>query len=121
MKAVASLRGRLARVRQPARAARLAIVLWVALAIAVWNVIFDRVIVLAGRRYVIAASEAATAGRPYVLINEWMGPAVDRALWIASAAGLGILAIGVFAVRAAAKRDRHARRQELPCTPSSTR
>ena len=42
---------------------RLASALWLVLAMIVWNVIFDRVIVLAGRRYVYEASAAARRSR----------------------------------------------------------
>jgi hypothetical protein len=45
--------------RQPVRAARMARWLWIAFAIVVWNVVFDRVLVLAGRQYVHAATVAA--------------------------------------------------------------
>src|ERR1700730_18741943 len=43
------------------RMARLALALWIAWAVLVWNVVFDQVIVLAGREYIQAAL-AAGAG-----------------------------------------------------------
>ena len=51
----AAARRRVAALRQPGPAARLARALWIAWAIVVWNVVFDRVIVVAGRSYVAAA------------------------------------------------------------------
>lgn len=83
--------------------ARLAAVLWIVWAIVVWNVVFDRVIVNAGRAYVRAAVAAAKSGGPYERIDDWMRPAVSRGLWIATAAGGTILIVGAigigFAVR----------------------
>jgi hypothetical protein len=113
MKAAGRLRARLAALRQPARAARLALALWLTLAIVVWNVIFDRVLVLAGRRYVVAASAAAAAGQPYVLIDPWMRPAIGHGIWIASSVSLAILVFGLIAVWIAAHRDRAARDEEI--------
>jgi hypothetical protein len=121
MKGAGRLRARLALMRQPARAVRLATALWLVLAVVVWNVIFDRVIVLGGRRYVVAASGAAAAGQPYVLIDPWMRPAITRGLWIASSVSLAILVFGLIAVRMAAHRDRAARDEEIACTPSPIR
>ena len=91
-----------------ARPVRLAIVLWVVFAIVVWNVVFDRLLVLAGRRYVYAAAIAAQGSGPYLLIKDWMGPAVTRALWTATAAGGAVLAVGISAIALAVRRQRNA-------------
>jgi hypothetical protein len=75
------------------RMRRLALVLWIAWAVVVWNVIFDQVIVLAGREYIQAAL-AASVG-PFANMDDWMQPAVARgALWASVASG-AILATGV--------------------------
>ena len=100
----ATARQRLAALRSPSRAARLAIALWVAWAIVVWNVVFDHVIVVAGRDYLNAAGIAARGSGAYARIDDWMRPAVGRALWTATAAGVAILVIGLVSVRLAARR-----------------
>jgi len=87
----------------PARAARLATVLWIVLAVVVWNVVFDQVIVSAGRRFV-AAAELAVRGTPSIPphfedMDQWLRPAVTRALWAASASAAAILAIGLSMIR----------------------
>ena len=79
--------------------ARIAAALWVAWAVIVWNVIFDRVIVVAGRSYVNAARLAAARGGPYARMDDWMRPAVTQALWTATAAGAAILLVGFIALR----------------------
>jgi len=78
---------------------RVAQALWMAWAIAVWNVVFDYVIVAAGREYLTAAIGAAQAGGPPVRMDDWMGPAVMRGLWIATAASGAILLVGSKAIR----------------------
>jgi hypothetical protein len=101
----AGVRRRLAEWRQPARARRIARVLWVAWAIVVWNVVFDRVIVVAGRQYVVAATAAARMGGPYARMDDWMRPAVTRGLWTATAAGAAVLLVGLLAVQLSAKKE----------------
>lgn len=82
---------------------RLAVILWIVLAVVVWNVVFDHVIVEAGRAYIIAAATAAQTGRPYELIDAWMRPAGSRALWWATGSAVVILAVGLAAVRRASR------------------
>ena len=98
-------RRRVAVLRQPARAARIARALWIVWAIVVWNVVFDRVIVVAGRDY-IAAAEAASRSVPvggaYLSPGGWMRPAVSRGLCIASASAAVLLLVGLVSVRFAA-------------------
>jgi len=86
---------------------RLARALWIAWAIIVWNVVFDRMIVVAGRDYINAAdravAESARTGHPaFAKMDDWMRPAVTRGLWIASAAGGAILLTGLISIHLAA-------------------
>ena len=84
---------------------RLARILWVVLAFAVWNVVFDRVLVLAGREYVYAASLAARDG-VYLFAKDWMASAVARGFWLASAGAAIILATGLALVAVAGRRHK---------------
>jgi hypothetical protein len=93
-------------IRQAAgdRKARAAIVLWIVCAVVVWNVVFDRVLVLAGRRYVHAAAVAAGGSHAYEPIDAWMRPAVAHGLWTATTvAGLTLL-VGLIAIGVAVRR-----------------
>jgi len=94
-----------AALRRPGSAARIARGLWTIWAIVVWNVVFVHVIVVAGRNYVYAATRAASAtgsgGPSYLVMDEWMRPAVSRALWTATAAGGSILVIGLISIKLA--------------------
>jgi hypothetical protein len=100
---IAAARRRVAALRQPGPAARIARALWITWAVLVWNVVFDRVIVVAGRAYLSAARTAAVANPSGRLPNmdDWMQPAVTRGLWIATASGAAILLIGFAASRVA--------------------
>lgn len=100
---IAAARRRVARLRQPRRAARIARALWIAWSIVVWNVVFDHVIVVAGRRYIVAAQ---VPGAPRANMDAFMRPAVVRGMWLASAAGAAVLVTGLAAVRAAESRSR---------------
>jgi hypothetical protein len=97
-----AVRCRVAALRRPGPAARLARLLWIAWAVVVWNVVFDHVIVVAGRDYIAAANRAAFATPPhYETMDAWMRPAGARGLWIASASAGVILTAGLLLVRAA--------------------
>ena len=84
------------------RAVRIAAALWIVWAFVVWNVVFDRVLVLAGRRYVHEASRAATSGH-YLLINDAMRQAVATGVWMATAAAATILCVGLGFIAFAAR------------------
>ena len=99
-----------------ARAVRVALALWITLAFLVWNVVFDRMIVLAGRAYVYAAANAARTQGTFLLINDWMAPAVRRGVLSASLASGLVLTIGLAGIAVAVRRNRFAERhgEELP-------
>jgi len=94
----------------------IAIVLWVVWAFAVWNVVFDRALVLAGRRYVYAAAVSANQSHTYLRIDDWMRPAIARAFWVATGAAALILVVLAIGLRAAAvsARRRAATSSESP-------
>ena len=88
-----------------ARRSRLAVVLWCVLAFLVWNVVFDRVLVLAGRRYVYAATVAADGGGPYLLMHDWMRAAAVDGVRLASLSAAAVLAVALAALPLARRRD----------------
>jgi hypothetical protein len=99
------VRSNIAAWRQPRTAARIARALWMACAVVVWNVVFDRVIVVAGRNYVAAVGRTGGAhAGPFLNMDDWMRPAVTRGLWIATAAGGLVLVAGLAAVSRAGRR-----------------
>jgi hypothetical protein len=89
---------------------RLAIALWVVWAFLVWNVIFDRIVVLAGRRYVYAAAVAAQGSGPFLRIADWMPPAVANGIRVATISSSALLALGLVLIAVAARHDAARRR-----------
>jgi ABC-type Fe3+ transport system permease subunit len=83
---------------------RLALVLWLVWAIVVWNVVFDRVLVNAGRDYVRTAISAANGPGPYARIDDRMLPALTQALMAASVAAVVIVLVGLLGIRLAMRR-----------------
>ena len=84
--------------------ARLAAVLWVVFAFLVWNVVFDRTLVLAGRRYSYAAAVAARRGEVLLRIDDWMRPAIRHGLLVASASALAVAVCGLAAIALAIRK-----------------
>ena len=84
---------------------REAVILWLVLAFLVWNVVFDRILVLAGRRYSYAAALAAGQAEGYVRIDDWMRPAVAHGVRVASLAGLSVAIVGLGAIAIASRFD----------------
>ena len=105
----AAARRGLAWLRWPRRARRFAQVLWVAWAVIVWNVVFDHVIVVAGRAYLAAAGPTVKGPGPYLQMDAWMRPAVVQGLWTATASAVAILLVGLVSIRWS---DRPARPRE---------
>lgn len=99
---------RLSALREPARTARIAVALWIAWAVIVWNVVFDHVIVVSGRAYISAAVAAANGAGPYARMDDWMRPAVGRGLWIATASAGLMLIVLLVALRFARRPARAA-------------
>jgi hypothetical protein len=87
------------------RSARVAAVLWIVFAFLVWNVVFDRILVLAGRRYSYAAGQAARHATAYLRIDDWMRPAVAHGVRVASLVGFSVAVIGLVAVLIASRLD----------------
>jgi len=103
---------------QARRLERLALALWIVWAILVWNVVFDHVIVVAGRDYIAAATRAAfsaTLPHRYENMDVWMRPAVTRGLWIASLSAAAILLFGIALVRASVRAGSPSREASSSC------
>lgn len=82
-----------------------AIVLWLVFAFVVWNVVFDRILVLAGRRYSYDAKMLYRTTGHYLRIDDVMRPAVWHGLWVASSVAIAIAVGAMIVIRLAAARD----------------
>jgi hypothetical protein len=97
------------RIVTPRQKTRLAIVLWLVLAGVVWNVIFDRIRILADRRYVYDATMAVRLGRPFLLIDRVHPQEIRRGVRVASVAAGAIAGTGLVAILLAARFDQRRR------------
>ena len=93
------------RFRQGRWPVRAAVALWIILAVVVWNVTFDRLIVEAGRAFVRAARASAGTGS-YLRAGDWMHAAVVHGMWVASTLSLAVLTVGMVAIRIAMRQTR---------------
>lgn len=82
-----------------------AVVLWLVFAFLVWNVIFDRLIVLAGRRYSHDATVHFRTTGTYLLIDDVMRPAIRHGALVASISAGAIVLVALILIRLAAARD----------------
>ena len=92
--------------------AKIAVALWLVLAFVVWNVVFDRTLVLAGRRYSYAAAVSFRQRGVYLRIDDWMGPARAHGVRLASASAGAVGLLGLTAVALASRRDDTRRRHD---------
>ena len=90
----------------PRRAAATAVVLWLVFAAVVWNVIFDRMLVLAGRRYSHDAAVLFRTTGTYLRLDDVMRPAVSHAALVASSAAAAIAVGALLLIRLAYSRGR---------------
>jgi uncharacterized membrane protein len=87
------------------RSATTAVVLWLVFAAVVWNVIFDRIVVLAGRRYAHDAATLYRSTHQYLLLDDVMRPAISHGVLVATLAAGAVVLAGLAAIRAAAALD----------------
>ncbi len=96
------------------RSVRWAVALWLAFAFVVWNVLFDRMLVLAGRRYSYDAYVLFHSTGRYLKIDDVMRPAVAHAFKVASVAAGGIVVVAMVLIGIAARVDTRRRKAKGP-------
>lgn len=82
-----------------------AVVLWLVFAFLVWNVIFDRILVLAGRRYAHDAAVLFRTTGQYLLIDQVMRPAIAHAVRVASISAGIVVVVALALIRIASALD----------------
>jgi len=92
---------------------RAAVLLWGALAVVVWNVVFDAVVIEAGRDYLTRQALHQQGQGPGVTIPDVMRPGVMRGVRLASLYGGGVAGCGLVGVWVVARRRRTSRLSTL--------
>lgn len=67
-----------------ARRERAALAMWIVLAVALWNGIFEMMVVRGVKEYLFRAALYDAGRRPFTPIAEVMDPAIYHATWVAT-------------------------------------
>jgi len=71
-------------VHRLARRDRIIVVVWVVLSVALWNGIFEMLVVQGVKQYLFRAALHEAGRAPFVAIADVMDPAIYRATWVAT-------------------------------------
>jgi len=63
---------------------RVAVAVWIVLTIALWNAIFEMMVVRGVKEYLFRAALHAAGRRPFTPIADVMDPAIYHATWVAT-------------------------------------
>lgn len=66
------------------RRQRIALAVWVVLALALWNGIFEMMVVRGVKEYLFRAAQHEAGRRPFTPIADVMNPAIFHATWVAT-------------------------------------
>jgi hypothetical protein len=83
-----------------ARRQRVALAAWIVLAAALWNAIFEMMVVRGAKEYLFRAALHDAGRRPFTPIADVMDPAIFNATWVATLWTSIILLAAVLTVRA---------------------
>jgi hypothetical protein len=71
-------------VHRLARRDRIIVLVWVGLSVALWNGIFEMLVVQGVKQYLFRAALHEAGRAPFVAIADVMDPAIYRATWVAT-------------------------------------
>ena len=66
------------------RGQRIAVAVWIVLAVALWNAIFEMMVVRGVKEYLFRAALHEAGRRPFTPIADVMDPAIFHATWVAT-------------------------------------
>ena len=87
------------------RRQRIALAAWVVLGIALWNAIFEMMVVRGVKEYLFRAALYAAGRRPFTPIVDVMDPAIAHATWVATLWTSVILLAALLTIRACVVRS----------------
>ncbi len=79
---------------------RVAVAAWIVLALALWNGIFEMMVVRGVKEYLFRAAQYEAGRRPFTPIAEVMDPAIYHATWVATLWTSIILLAALLTIRA---------------------
>jgi hypothetical protein len=66
------------------RRERIAVAAWIVLAVALWNGIFEMMVVRGVKEYLFRAAQYEAGRRPFTPVTDVMDPAIFHATWVAT-------------------------------------
>jgi hypothetical protein len=66
------------------RRQRIAVAAWIVLAVALWNGIFEMIVVRGVKEYLFRAAQYEAGRRPFTPVTDVMDPAIFHATWVAT-------------------------------------
>ena len=66
------------------RGERTALIVWIVLAVALWNGIFEMMVIRGVKEYLFQAALHEAGRRPFIPIGDVMDPAIYHATWVAT-------------------------------------
>lgn len=88
-----------------ARRQRVAVAAWIVLAIALWNAIFEMMVVRGVKDYLFRAALHDAGRRPFTAIAEVMDPAIVQATWVATLWTAVVLLAALLTIRLLSRTD----------------
>src|SRR3954449_12668095 len=70
--------------KAPVRRQRVVVAAWIVLAVALWNGIFEMMVVRGVKEYLFRAAQYEAGRRPFTPVTDVMDPAIFHATWVAT-------------------------------------
>ncbi len=86
------------------RRQRIAVAVWIVLAVALWNGIFEMMVVRGVKEYLFRAAQHEAGRRPFTPVAQVMDPAIFHATWVATLWTSIVLLAALMTIRAFAPR-----------------
>jgi hypothetical protein len=90
----------------PARRQRVVVAAWIVLAVALWNGIFEMMVVRGVKEYLFRAAQYEAGRRPFTPVTDVMDPAIFHATWVATLWTSIVLLMAMLTIKAHGSRLR---------------
>jgi hypothetical protein len=86
------------------RRERIAVAAWIVLAVALWNGIFEMMVVRGVKEYLFRAAQYEAGRRPFTPVTDVMDPAIFHATWVATLWTSVVLLLAMLTLKAQGSR-----------------
>jgi hypothetical protein len=92
--------------KAPVRRQRAVVAAWIVLAVALWNGIFEMMVVRGVKEYLFRAAQYEAGRRPFTPVTDVMDPAIFHATWVATLWTSMVLLMAMLTIKAHGSRLR---------------